>query len=48
MLACVIATQPAHLIAIAFLEHHMTIRAELFVVRDAGSTDLEKAHDVLL
>jgi hypothetical protein len=48
LLAGIVVTETAHLIAIPFLEYHMTIRAELFVGRDARSADIEKAHHVLL
>jgi hypothetical protein len=52
LLACVLAsivvTEPAHPIAIPFLQHHVTVRAELVVGRDAGPTNVEKAHHVLL
>jgi hypothetical protein len=47
-LACIIVTQTTHLIALPFLEHDVTVRAELFIVGDARSADLEKSHDVLL
>src|SRR5262249_13533924 len=47
-LACIIVTHPAHLIALPVLEPHLAVRAELFVIRDARSTDREKSHDGLL
>jgi hypothetical protein len=47
MLACIIATQAASFIAIPFFEHHVTVRAELFVGSDACSADVEKAHHLL-
>jgi hypothetical protein len=48
LLTCIIVTQLAYFIAIPILEQHVAVRAELFVVRDARSTDIEKAHHVLL
>jgi hypothetical protein len=47
-LAYLIVTQTAHLIALPLLEHNVTVRAELFIVRDARPADGEKAHHVLL
>ena len=47
-LAGIVVTQPARLIPIPFFEHHVTVRAELVVIRDARSADLEKAHHGLL
>jgi hypothetical protein len=50
-LACLLArievTQTADFIAIPFFEHHVTVRAELVVGRDARSADIQKAHHVL-
>jgi hypothetical protein len=48
LLACIVVTQTASFIAIPVFKHHMTIRAELVVGRDARSADLEKAHHALL
>jgi hypothetical protein len=48
LLPCIIVTETTHLIAIPVLEHHLTVRAEAVVVRDARSADLEKSHHVLL
>jgi hypothetical protein len=51
-LACLLAgievTQIADFIALPVFEPHVTVRAELFVGRDAGSADVEKSHHVLL
>jgi hypothetical protein len=48
LLASIVVTEPAHLIAIPVFQHHVTARAELVVGRDAGSADVEKSHHVLL
>jgi hypothetical protein len=48
LLAGIVVTQAADLIAIPVLEQHLTVRAALFVGRDARSADVEKAHDDLL
>jgi hypothetical protein len=48
LLASIVVTETTHLIAIRFFEHHVTVRTELFVIRDARSADVEKAHHVLL
>jgi hypothetical protein len=48
LLACIVVTQTANLIALPFLEHHVAVRTELVVVRNAGSADVQKAHAVLL
>jgi hypothetical protein len=48
LLASIVVTETTHLIAILFFEHHVTVRTELFVIRDARSADVEKAHHVLL
>jgi hypothetical protein len=48
MLACIIVTPPARLVALPFLDHHLTVQAEHFVLRNARSVDLVKAHEVFL
>ena len=48
LLASIVVTEPAHLIALTFLEPHVAVRAALVVGRDARSADVEKAHHVLL
>jgi hypothetical protein len=48
MLACIIVTPPARLVALPFLDHHLTVRVERFVLRDARSADFVKAHQVFL
>jgi hypothetical protein len=48
LLASIVVAETANLIALPFLEHDVAIRTELFVIRDAGSADVEKAHHVLL
>ena len=51
-LAClsagIVVTETTYLVAIAVFEHHMTVRAKLFVSRNARPADVEKAHHVLL
>jgi hypothetical protein len=48
MLACIIVTPPACLVTLPFLDHHLTVRVERFVLRDARSADFVKAHQVFL
>jgi hypothetical protein len=48
MLACIIVTPLVRLVVLPFLDHHLTVRAERFVLRDARSADLVKAHQVFL
>jgi hypothetical protein len=48
MLACIIVTPPARLVALPFLDYHLTVRAARFVLRDARSADFVKAHQVFL
>jgi hypothetical protein len=43
----VVLAQMTHLIAIAFIQEHETVRAEFFVYGDAGSADVEKTHSAL-
>jgi hypothetical protein len=43
----VVLAQMTHLIAIAFIQEHETVRAEFFVYGDAGSADVEKTHGAL-
>jgi hypothetical protein len=40
LLARIVVTETTHLIAILFFEHHVTVRTELFVIRDARSADV--------
>jgi hypothetical protein len=48
LLAGIEVTQTADFIAIPVFEHHVTVRAEFVVGRDARSANVEKTHDVLL
>ena len=48
LLAGIIVKQPAHLLAILFFEHYLTLRAEVFIARNARPADSEQAHHGLL
>jgi hypothetical protein len=48
LLASVEVTQTADFRAIPIFKHHLGVRTELVVGRDARSADVEKAHHVLL
>jgi hypothetical protein len=48
LLAGIEVTQTADFIALPVFEHHVTVRAELAVGRDARPADVEKAHYVLV
>jgi hypothetical protein len=48
VLAGIVVTETAYLIVILFFEHHLTVRAEVFIARNARPADGEQAHHVRL